>query len=144
MRESLDIAINFVIKHEGGYVNDPKDPGGETKFGISKRAYPNLNIKDLTIEQAKAIYKKDYWDRCNCDEIEYPLDIVVFDTAVNMGIQRALVLYQENKHWAEYLLARIAYYSKLRNNNPTTYGKFYAGWINRVISLFNMIKNKGG
>ena len=53
--------IDHVIDHEGGYVNDPKDLGGETKYGISKRWYPEINIKDLTIDDAKNIYYEDYW-----------------------------------------------------------------------------------
>ena len=55
--------IEQVLEHEGGYVNDPKDLGGETKYGITKRFYPDVDIKNLTVEQAKEIYKKDYWDR---------------------------------------------------------------------------------
>ena len=50
------LAIPRVITNEGGYVNDPDDPGGETKYGISKRSYPALDIKNLTVEQATAIY----------------------------------------------------------------------------------------
>ena len=58
---NFDRAFRFLIGEEGGYVNDPADPGGETKFGISKRAYPQLDIKSLTLDQAKAIYRRDYW-----------------------------------------------------------------------------------
>lgn len=51
------------IDHEGGCVNHPEDPGGETKFGITKRSYPHLNIRDLTLDDARAIYRRDFWDR---------------------------------------------------------------------------------
>lgn len=54
-------AIDFVLRNEGGYVFNPKDPGGETKFGITKRSYPSLDIKSLTVDQAKEIYKRDFW-----------------------------------------------------------------------------------
>ncbi len=54
------VALEKVLAHENGYVNDPDDPGGETKFGISKRSYANLNIKDLTREQAAEIYYRDF------------------------------------------------------------------------------------
>ncbi|WP_425526518.1 glycosyl hydrolase 108 family protein [Xanthomonas oryzae] len=50
-----------MLSHEGGYVNDPRDPGGETQWGISKRAYPELNIRALTRDQAIEIYRRDYW-----------------------------------------------------------------------------------
>ena len=59
--ELFDKAMNFVGLMEGGYVNDPIDKGGETKYGISKRSYPNLDIKNLTKEQAREIYYKDFW-----------------------------------------------------------------------------------
>uniref|UniRef100_UPI0039E582BF glycosyl hydrolase 108 family protein n=1 Tax=Klebsiella pneumoniae TaxID=573 RepID=UPI0039E582BF len=59
----FDDLIGRVLGHEGGYVNDPRDPGGETQFGISKRAYPNVDIKGLTRETAISIYKRDFWDR---------------------------------------------------------------------------------
>lgn len=55
------LAFNHLMKYEGGYVNDPDDPGGETKYGISKRSYPNLDIKNLTEEQAKSIYLREWW-----------------------------------------------------------------------------------
>ena len=60
-------AINHTLELEGGYVNDPNDSGGQTKYGISKKAYPDLDIPNLTIAQAMEIYRKDYWDRCKCD-----------------------------------------------------------------------------
>jgi len=53
--------VPHVLKREGGYVDDPTDRGGETKYGISKRSYPQLDIKNLTLEQALEIYRKDYW-----------------------------------------------------------------------------------
>lgn len=83
-----------VIGHEGGYVNDPRDPGGETKFGISKRAYPKLNIRALTLERAQAIYWSDYWLACRCDSLPKDCDGLVFDAAVNHGPSVALRLLQ--------------------------------------------------
>lgn len=93
--ENFKKAVEVVLKHEGGYVNDFKDPGGETKYGISKRAYPNLDIKNLTIEQAKEIYYKDYWLKTKCDQMEYGIALQVFDTAVNTGIKNASILLQK-------------------------------------------------
>ena len=63
-------AIDKTLAWEGGYVNDPKDPGGETKYGISKRAHPDVDIKNLSREKACAIYKKHYWDPVLADNIE--------------------------------------------------------------------------
>ena len=93
--EKFEQAVKVTLYHEGGYVNDPDDPGGETKFGISKRSYPDLNIRELTEEQAKEIYKRDWWDKYGYDRIDNPdLAAKVFDLAVNMGAKRAHVIIQ--------------------------------------------------
>lgn len=86
----FDQCFDKLISHEGGYVNDPRDPGGETKFGISKRAYPQVDIKNLTLGAAKEIYKRDYWDRAQCDKIHPSVAYVLFDAAVNSGIGQAI------------------------------------------------------
>ena len=86
---NFDIAVNIILKHEGGYVNHPEDPGGETNYGISKRAYPDVDIANLTKEDATAIYKRDYWDRICGDDLPFAVGIVVVDYAVNSGVSRA-------------------------------------------------------
>lgn len=78
--------FSIVVGIEGGYVNDPKDPGGETKYGISKRAYPNLNIASLTLAQAESIYFTDYWSKSQCDRLPPAVALCVFDCAVNCGV----------------------------------------------------------
>ena len=98
-RRMFDKAIEIILKHEGGYVNDPDDPGGETKFGITKRNYPTLNIKSLTVEQVKEIYRRDYWDG-KCDwipttDIGEEFATIFFDTVVNMGFGKATLLLQQ-------------------------------------------------
>lgn len=90
MTQWFDQCFDKLLGHEGGYVSDSRDPGGETKFGISKRAYPDLDIAALSVEQAKAIYKRDYWDRARCDELPPTVAFQVFDTAVNSGIGQAI------------------------------------------------------
>ena len=87
---TFDQVFDKLISHEGGYVNDPHDPGGETKFGISKRSYPALDIASLTLVDAKAIYKRDFWDRAQCDKMPPELAFNVFDAAVNSGIGQAI------------------------------------------------------
>ena len=81
--------IEITLHHEGGYVHDPKDLGGETNFGIAKRWYPDLDIKNLTEEEAAEIYKKDYWDKYKLDEIPENLQHIYFDMVVNMGVRNA-------------------------------------------------------
>lgn len=92
---TFEKAFAKLIDHEGGYVNNPRDPGGETKFGISKRAYPALNIADLTLDDAKAIYKRDYWARAQCDRLHPDVAFQVFDGAVNSGMGNSIRWLQE-------------------------------------------------
>ena len=86
----FDQCFEKVVAHEGGYVSDSRDPGGETNYGISKRAYPSLDIKALTMADAKQLYKRDYWDRAQCDQLPSQLSYLVFDAAVNSGIGQSI------------------------------------------------------
>ena len=85
-------SITVILKHEGGYINHPNDPGGETNFGISKRSYPDLDIAGLTREDAVGIYHSDYWQYDGI--VDDDLATKVFDLAVNMGQRRANRLLQ--------------------------------------------------
>lgn len=87
-------AIEILLKHEGGYVNHPKDPGGETNFGIAKRSYPHLNMKTLTKEEAIEIYRQDFWEKCKIELLPPALRLIVFDCAVNQGPGVAVGLLQ--------------------------------------------------
>ena len=133
--KDFEKALAFTLKWEGGYSNDPRDPGGETNFGISKRSYPHEDIKGMTLERATKIYYENYWIKAKCDMHCFPMNIILFDTAVNCGRTRARkLLYDYN--WQEYLLRRIAFYSKCKGAKT-----FLRGWVNRVISLYEYIKN---
>jgi lysozyme family protein len=85
----FDRAMKFVLRWEGGYVNHPSDPGGETNYGISKRAHPDVDIANLTEGGAKDIYKKEYWDEIKGDELPDAVAIAVMDYAVNSGVAQA-------------------------------------------------------
>lgn len=146
---TFDKAFDRLISHEGAYSNDSRDPGGETKFGISKRSYPYLNIKDLTLEMAKAIYLKDFW--LPLGENAHPaVKFQAFDFAVNAGIQTALRKLQQAIGVADdgnfgpisrktlnampsstvlflYNAKRIEFYASL-----TTFDTFGRGWVRRV------------
>jgi len=90
----FDRAFEIVVGLEGGYSNDPRDAGGETKYGICKRSYPTIDISALTEPQAKDIYKRDYWDRVRGDELPWPLNLYMFDCAVNQGVGVAVMTLQ--------------------------------------------------
>ena len=96
MDERFLRAVEVVLKHEGGYVHDPRDPGGETKYGISKRSYPSLDIANLTREDAIAIYYRDWWQRYGYDRLQDDaVATKLLDMAVNMGPATAHRLLQE-------------------------------------------------
>lgn len=82
---TFDKAFERLMGEEGGYVNDSRDPGGETAYGISKRAYPSVDIAALTLDGAKAIYRRDYWDAMRCDELPERIAAALFDSGVNSG-----------------------------------------------------------
>ena len=86
--------IEKVLEHEGGYVNDPNDLGGETNYGITKRFYPDVDIKNLTRNQAKDIYKRDYWDKNRVESLPENLWHIFFDMCVNMGRGTAVKILQ--------------------------------------------------
>jgi lysozyme family protein len=90
MQIGFDEIVKLILKHEGGYINHKKDPGGETNFGISKRAYPDVDIKNLTEEEAAAIYRADYWNKIKGDLLPVPIGILILDWAVNSGVSRAV------------------------------------------------------
>lgn len=87
---SFEQAVAFVLHWEGGEVNDPADPGGHTKFGISRRAYPNEDIAALTVERARELYRRDYWEKASCEALPAPVALGVFDMAVNAGPRIAI------------------------------------------------------
>ena len=91
----FDIAIERVLSHEGGYTSGDNDPGGETKWGISKRSYPNVDIKNLTREGAKAIYKRDFWARIHADTLPDGVAFQLLDFAVNAGMSVAIKNFQK-------------------------------------------------
>ncbi|MCK9420216.1 MAG: peptidoglycan-binding protein [Nitrospirae bacterium] len=89
-------AVEKILAYEGGYVNDPDDYGGETNMGISRRAYPNLDIKALDKETVVGIYYRDYWCRFQGDKIaSQAVAMELLDSAVNMGWCRSVKFFQE-------------------------------------------------
>lgn len=124
--------INTILAKEGGYVDDKSDRGGKTKFGISQKSYPNLDISKLTLPQAVEIYKRDYWDKINGDNLPTSIAMNAFDAAVNQGVgfaKSALnkVGYDNDAFTKE----RLNKYAAIAENDPSQ-KKFLGGWINRL------------
>lgn len=155
---TFDDAFETLIGHEGGYVWHKEDPGGETKFGITKRTYPHLNIHALTLEQAKAIYRRDFWLKAGCDKLPDGVDFDVFDLAVNSGIGRAAQLLQMalgvtpdgsigtktlaaiDEAQPAPLRARLNGYRLLFMTDLATWKDFGKGWARRVAKNLVAIK----
>jgi hypothetical protein len=133
----IDKIIQFIIKYnEGGYVSAERaaaigDTGGETNFGISKKAYPNLDIKNLTIEKAAAIYREDYlkpvlrWAPLTSPNLLYQ----ILDMAINAGPGTAKLLYKSGMTADQYKAARLAKYATFKLwSNPD----IKKSWTNRT------------
>lgn len=146
MKNTFEIAFPMVIGLEGKMTNDPKDPGGFTIWGLASKYNPGLS-PNTTLEDAKAIYLNKYWIPSGCNDVGFPMDICMFDGAVNpqndlslpsTGNQELLNLNPEN--WQEFLLMRAARY--MRCSQP----EFVKGHVFRVLRLYQQIKNlmKGG
>ena len=133
--------VQFVFDREGRiYENVDRDPGGGTKFGISKKSYPNLDIENLTEEQAADIYYRDYWIPMCCDNYAAPLALAIFDTAVNQGTGMAKQILQELHSDgiltpAEYLFKRLRHYVNLVEAKPYL-SKFLIDWLLRVVKVW--------
>lgn len=97
MKQNFDKCLTMLLKHEGGFVDHPKDPGGMTNLGVTKAVYDKwigresteAEMRGLTQDDVAPIYKKNYWDRCKCDQLPSGADWSVFDWAVNSGTGRA-------------------------------------------------------
>ena len=103
MQENFEKVLEHTLKEEGGYVNNPKDPGGMTNLGVTKRAWEEYvghevtesDMRALTPAVVKPFYQKRYWDACKCSDLHGGVDLVVFDVAVNSGTGRAAKFLQE-------------------------------------------------
>ena len=158
MSNKFSEALEVILHHEGGYVNHPKDPGGETNLGVTKRVYEDFGgekeMKELVKEDVEPIYKKNYWDRVKGDDLPEGLDLCIFDFAVNAGPGRAAKFIQRlvnttvdggigpntlkciNDHVEQYGVdTTIDQYQSARHNyyqSLSTFETFGRGWTRRV------------
>ena len=103
MKENWDACFAMVLKHEGGFVNHPKDPGGMTNLGVTRTNWElyldhdvtEADMRALTPEMVKPFYKKNYWDRIRGDELPSGVDYAAYDLAVNSGTGRAAKYLQQ-------------------------------------------------
>lgn len=152
-------ALNFdgTPKDDLGYVNDPTDSGGETKGGISKKAFPNIDIKNLTLEKIVSLYHVRYWRAAHCADWPAPVALIVFDAAVQHGpitsiellqeiasvkadgqvgpiTQAAVATLESGYLVTRYSLRRSRLYARIVVKNMTQ-SRFIEGWHNRLVDL---------
>ena len=135
---AFEAALEKTLKYEGGYVKD--DAGkGESNFGINKSANPDVDVKNLTKEKARELYKKRYWDAIGGDALaakDPALATIAFDTAVNMGVSKASQLIAQSKGDPSAMLSmRQQHYDKLIKDNPKKFAPYEKGWKDRVADL---------
>lgn len=155
---TFDKIIEIIFQYEGGYVNDPTDRGGETKFGISKRAHPDINIRDLTKNLAREIYRVDYWIPSRAGKLPVKLRGPYFDMCVNHGQRNAVRILQqacngrgekiaedgligpqtigacaklEKKRLISY---RCLFFARIVQRDPEQ-ERFWYGWFRRAVSF---------
>jgi lysozyme family protein len=161
MDKKTEKIIDKVITNEGGYNNDHEDLGGETKYGISKRWYPHLNIPFLTLEDAKQIYYDDYYKPAKVHKLPYELQYPFFDCVINTGQKRATKILQEAINMQSvipidvdgmigpktlkaaqgltakrFVAYRVKFYGKLIEAKPEQ-EKFYYGWFKRSLETLD-------
>ena len=130
----FDDFIDFVLEWEGGYDNDPDDPGGETKYGIDKRSHPKENIKSLTLARAKEIYFDEYWRAGGVEKMPAKLGEVIFNCRVNCGPGRVTKILAVTQDASEFIEEQEAFYRRLAAARPKSQ-KYLKGWLNRTRAL---------
>lgn len=147
---TLEQSLELLLRHEGGFVNHSKDPGGATRYGITETVARSHGYKgkmtELPLDLAKSIYKKDYWDRIRADDLPASIRFHVFDAAVNSGVSQAVKWLQEaagvaidgvvgpdtvkasqNVSAAKYSGIRLRFMTNLK-----TWEHFGKGWARRI------------
>lgn len=154
---TYQLAVQMVLNFEGLYSDHKEDRGGQTKYGISSRSYPDLDIKRLTRDHAIAIYHRDYWSLIRGDDLPDVLAVALFDAAVHHGVRRAVRLFQivvgvkadgyigsvtvkaavrknTSKTLNRYLAKRAVLFHDIVTANSSQ-DKFIEGWMYRLIAL---------
>ena len=169
---SFETTFNRTIGHEGKFQANPKDRGNwtggkegsgklsGTKYGVSAAAYPSLDINSITLDDAKAIYYRDYWQVISGDEFSFPISNALFDCAVNSGCASAAKLLQkvlnvssdgkigkqtitaaqakdQTELLIDFLTARAVFYARLAKFE--LYGK---GWMKRLFTVFHQSQSE--
>jgi hypothetical protein len=161
MNSNWQKSFEMMLKSEGGYVNNPADPGGMTNLGVTKATWENWvgrasdenEMRNLTPEKVAPLYKNKFWDMCRCDDLPSGVDYLVFDFAVNAGPGRSAKILQTAvgatpdggigpmtlaavaKYDANELVEKFSQAKEDFYRNLPTFGTFGKGWLNRVADV---------
>jgi lysozyme family protein len=158
MNSNFKQALEHLVKSEGGYVDNPKDPGGRTNLGVTQKVWESWvgresnekEMRALTKTDVEPLYKRKYWDACRCDDLPTGLDYLVFDFAVNAGVGRSAKTLQScvgvsvdgqignqtieatKKIAPSDLIERFSEAKINFYKSLVTFSTFGKGWLNRV------------
>lgn len=161
MKDNFQKSLELILKSEGGFSNDPRDPGGTTNLGVTngswqawlKRPVSKTEMRSLTPEIVAPFYKTQYWDACRCDELPLGIDYAVFDFAINSGTHQASKLLQEalgvnadgvigpqtltavSNYGVSELTELFSEKKELFYRSLRTFAAFGKGWLNRVVDV---------
>jgi len=161
MQSNWQKSFEMMLKSEGGYVNNPADPGGMTNLGVTKATWENwvgrasdeAEMRGLTPEKVAPLYKNKFWDMCRCDDLPSGVDYLVFDFAVNAGPGRSaktlqtavgatpdggigpMTLAAVAKYDANELVEKFSQAKEDFYRSLSTFGTFGKGWLNRVADV---------
>lgn len=149
MDKNFQIALQHVLKWEGGFSDHPNDRGGKTNYGITESTYnnwrkrKNLPVKDIrniTKQEAIDIYYHDYWKASGADKLPASFGVAMFDVAVNSGVGTAKSLYKTSKgNLANFLAMRESQYKRYAQSPGQSV--FLKGWLNRLDSLKKFVND---
>lgn len=149
----FDKAFELVVGHEGGFVNDPADPGGRTIYGITERDHPDLwTAGPPSLNVCKQRYREQYWEPIKGDQLPWPMSLFVFDAAVNQGAKPAVMMLQRALDTAQdgilgrqtlalaakatdWHLGRYMAFRALRYQGTRNFDRFGEGWLTRIFRV---------
>jgi len=138
MTSNFQRCVDFVIDELEGGDSLVVDTGGATRYGISSRGNPDVNVRELSRTGAEEIYRKRYWEPLNCDTLAWPMDLIVFDTAVNQGPAFAHALASDPGDYLEALMLRVERYAQ--SASDASRRVYFRGWINRVLKVWRFAR----
>lgn len=144
----FDRALPVILRFEGGYANNPADPGGPTMRGVTQRVYDRYRVergltpqpvRQIDMAEVADLYLHRYWEPVGAPHLAWPLSLLVFDCAVNCGVHRAQSMLQQTTDPGVYLAMREAFYRSIVRRRPAS-AQFLKGWLRRIAVLRRFVQ----